>query len=54
MLIILQEYKNLLLEVFRMNKDLEGIQVITLEQAVAAPYASGKLAQAGARVIKIE
>ena len=37
-----------------MNKDLDGIQVITLEQAVAAPYASGKLAQAGARVIKIE
>ena len=37
-----------------MNKDLEGIKVITLEQAVAAPYASGKLAQAGARVIKIE
>ena len=37
-----------------MNKDLGGIQVITLEQAVAAPYASGKLAQAGARVIKIE
>ena len=37
-----------------MNKDLDGIQVVTLEQAVAAPYASGKLAQAGARVIKIE
>ena len=37
-----------------MKKDLDGIQVITLEQAVAAPYASGKLAQAGARVIKIE
>ena len=37
-----------------MNKDLDGIQVITIEQAVAAPYASGKLAQAGARVIKIE
>tara|TARA_B100000989_G_scaffold5494_1_gene3818 strand:- start:718 stop:1854 length:1137 start_codon:yes stop_codon:yes gene_type:complete len=37
-----------------MNKDLDGIKVITLEQAVAAPYASGKLAQAGARVIKIE
>ena len=37
-----------------MNKDLDGIQVITLEQAVAAPYASGRLAQAGARVIKIE
>ena len=37
-----------------MNKDLEEITVVTLEQAVAAPYASGKLAQAGARVIKIE
>ena len=37
-----------------MNKDLDGIQVVTLEQAVAAPYASGKLAQAGARVIKVE
>ena len=37
-----------------MNKDLEDILVVTIEQAVAAPYASGKLAQAGARVIKIE
>ena len=37
-----------------MNKDLEEITVVTLEQAVAAPYASGKLAQAGARVIKVE
>ena len=37
-----------------MNKDLENILVVTIEQAVAAPYASGKLAQAGARVIKVE
>ena len=37
-----------------MNKDLEDILVVTIEQAVAAPYASGKLAQAGARVIKVE
>lgn len=34
--------------------DLEGITVIALEQAVAAPYVSGRLAEAGARVIKIE
>lgn len=34
--------------------DLEGITVISLEQAVAAPYVSGRLAEAGARVIKIE
>ncbi len=34
--------------------DLEGITVIALEQAVAAPYASSRLADAGARVIKIE
>ena len=35
-------------------KDLEGITVVALEQAVAAPYASSRLADAGARVIKIE
>jgi len=35
-------------------QDLEGILVVSLEQAVAAPYASGRLADAGARVIKIE
>jgi len=35
-------------------KDLEGLLVVTLEQAVAAPYASSLLAEAGARVIKIE
>ena len=34
--------------------DLEDITVIALEQAVAAPYASSRLADAGARVIKIE
>lgn len=35
-------------------QDLEGITVVALEQAVAAPYASGRLADAGARVIKVE
>ena len=35
-------------------KDLQGILVITLEQAVAAPYTSNLLAEAGARVIKVE
>jgi crotonobetainyl-CoA:carnitine CoA-transferase CaiB-like acyl-CoA transferase len=34
--------------------DLDGVLVISLEQAVAAPYASCKLADAGARVIKVE
>jgi len=34
--------------------DLAGITVIAIEQAVAAPYASGRLADAGARVIKVE
>ena len=34
--------------------DLEGITVVALEQAVAAPYVSSRLAEAGARVIKIE
>jgi itaconate CoA-transferase len=33
---------------------LEGTLVVSLEQAVAAPFASAKLAEAGARVIKIE
>ncbi|WP_201840320.1 CaiB/BaiF CoA transferase family protein [Microvirga zambiensis] len=37
-----------------MNKALEGITVVAVEQAVAAPYASSRLADAGARVIKIE
>src|SRR5271157_4102004 len=34
--------------------DLEGILVVALEQAVAAPYATSRLADAGARVIKVE
>src|SRR3984885_10013009 len=33
---------------------LDGITVITLEQAVAAPFATRQLADQGARVIKIE
>ncbi|MEM7465117.1 MAG: CaiB/BaiF CoA-transferase family protein [Pseudomonadota bacterium] len=33
---------------------LEGLVVIAIEQAVAAPYASSRLADAGAQVIKIE
>ena len=36
------------------TKPLAGILVISLEQAVAAPLASCRLADAGARVIKIE
>lgn len=33
---------------------LEGVLVVSLEQAVAAPVASFRLAEAGARVIKVE
>ncbi|MGV6873779.1 CaiB/BaiF CoA transferase family protein [Pseudochelatococcus sp. B33] len=33
---------------------LEGITVVAIEQAVAAPFTSSRLADAGARVIKIE
>jgi itaconate CoA-transferase len=33
---------------------LEGLLVVSVEQAVAAPYCSARLADAGARVIKIE
>src|SRR6185436_10827939 len=35
-------------------RPLDGITVVTLEQAVAAPFASRQLADLGARVIKIE
>jgi len=34
--------------------DLSGLTVVAVEHAVAAPYASMKLADAGARVIKVE
>jgi itaconate CoA-transferase len=37
-----------------MSRPLEGLLVVSLEQAVAAPYCSSRLADAGARVIKIE
>ena len=37
-----------------MSRPLEGILVVTLEQAVAAPLTSSRLAEAGARVIKVE
>jgi crotonobetainyl-CoA:carnitine CoA-transferase CaiB-like acyl-CoA transferase len=33
---------------------LSGLLVVSIEQAVAAPYATSRLAEAGARVIKIE
>ena len=33
---------------------LDGLLVVSLEQAVAAPYCASRLADAGARVIKIE
>ncbi len=37
-----------------MTLPLKGLLVVSLEQAVAAPYCSSRLADAGARVIKIE
>jgi len=37
-----------------MSRALEGLLVVSLEQAVAAPLATCRLADAGARVIKIE
>lgn len=35
-------------------RELEGLTAVSVEHAVAAPYASVKLADAGARVIKVE
>ncbi len=37
-----------------MSRALEGTTVVALEQAVAAPFATSRLADAGARVIKLE
>ncbi len=37
-----------------MNPPLRGITVVSLEQAVAAPFATRQLADLGARVIKVE
>ena len=37
-----------------MTRPLDGVLVVSLEQAVAAPYCASRLADAGARVIKIE
>ena len=38
----------------KMAGALDGLLVVSVEQAVAAPYCSARLADAGARVIKIE
>ena len=37
-----------------MTNPLDGLVVLSLEQAVAAPFAHARLADLGARVIKIE
>ncbi len=37
-----------------MGQPLDGLLVLSMEQAVAAPYCSSRLADAGARVIKVE
>ncbi|WP_097930300.1 CaiB/BaiF CoA transferase family protein [Monaibacterium marinum] len=36
------------------NGPLDGILVVSIEQAVAAPYCTSRLADAGARVLKVE
>jgi len=38
----------------QLHNELDGVLVVSLEQAVAAPYAGLLLADAGARVIKVE
>ena len=38
----------------RVRLPLEGLTVVAVEQAVAAPFCSARLADAGARVIKVE
>src|SRR5580700_9994077 len=37
-----------------MSRPLTGVTVVSIEQAVAAPFATRQLADLGARVIKIE
>ncbi|ANP36411.1 carnitine dehydratase [Phaeobacter gallaeciensis] len=37
-----------------MSRPLEGLKVVAIEQAVAAPFCTARLADAGAEVIKIE
>src|SRR6185369_7613098 len=37
-----------------MTQPLEGVTVVSIEQAVAGPFATRQLADLGARVIKIE
>ena len=37
-----------------LNRELDGIFIVSLEQAVAAPYCGMLLADAGARVVKVE
>lgn len=37
-----------------LNRELDGLLVVSLEQAVAAPYCGMLLADAGARVVKVE
>ena len=37
-----------------LNNELSGITIVSLEQAVAGPYCGLLLADAGARVIKVE
>src|SRR3712207_338047 len=36
------------------SRPLQGLLVVSMEQAVAAPYCASRLADAGARVIKVE
>jgi crotonobetainyl-CoA:carnitine CoA-transferase CaiB-like acyl-CoA transferase len=37
-----------------MRLPLEGLTVVAIEQAVAAPFCMSRLADAGARVVKVE
>ena len=39
---------------FKLTNELDGITVVSLEQAVAAPYCGVLLVNSGARVIKVE